>query len=472
MAAGAPGTPRPGPARSRKAPEAPAGPLRRPQGPDRTRDRGDLVTVPPQARALLPFVLPALLVGVGSSLILLLLSLVAERLQDLLWDALPDAVGVSGTSAGWIIGMLTVVGFVVGLIVWKVPGHAGPDPATLGLVDPPLPLRMLPGIALAVIVGLAGGVSLGPENPITAINIALAYTLGMKAMPRTPAADWIALAAAGTIGALFGTPVAAALILSETVTGPPDPRPLWDRLFAPLVAAGAGALTTVLIAHPTFQIDVPAYGGPHWGDVLSAMVVSSAAAVVGLGAVYAFPHLHRVFHQLGHPVLMLTVGGLVLGALGALGGHLTLFKGLDEMKELTAHASDHDAGNLLLLAVVKLLALCVAATCGFRGGRIFPAVFVGVALGMFAHALVDAVPPALAIACAILGVLLATTRQGWLSLFTAAVVVPDLDLLPVLCVAALSAWLLVTGRPDMLIEEQPRKVDTSAPASPSNGTAP
>ncbi|WP_371528122.1 ion channel protein [Streptomyces sp. NBC_01283] len=408
----------------------------------------------PQARALLPLVLPALLVGVGSSLALLLLSFVAERLQDLLWDALPDAVGVSGTSAGWIIGVLTVAGLVVGLIVWKVPGHAGPDPATLGLVDPPLPVRVLPGIALAVVVGLAGGVSLGPENPITAINIALAYALGVQVMPRTPAADWVALAAAGTIGALFGTPVAAALILSETVTAPgPDPRPLWDRLFAPLVAAGAGALTTVLIAHPTFQIDIPAYSGPHWGDILSAMVISTGAAAVGLCAVYAFPHLHRAFRQLGHPVLMLTVGGLVLGALGALGGHLTLFKGLEEMKELTAEAADHDAGNLLLLALVKILALCVAATCGFRGGRIFPAVFVGVALGMFAHALVDGVPPALAITCAILGVLLATTRQGWLSLFTAAVVVMDLSVLPILCVAALPAWLLVTGRPEMLIEE-------------------
>ncbi|MGW6027686.1 ion channel protein [Streptomyces sp. NPDC055214] len=413
----------------------------------------------PQARALLPLVLPALLVGVGSSLILLLLSFIAERLQDLLWDVLPDAVGVSGTSAGWIIAMLTLAGLVVGLIVWKVPGHAGPDPATLGLVDPPLPLRMLPGIALAVIVGLAGGVSLGPENPITAINIALAYTLGLKAMPRTLATDWIMLAAAGTIGALFGTPVAAALVLSEIVLGN-DPRPLWDRLFAPLVAAGAGALTTVLIAHPTFQIDIAPYDGPHWGDILSAMIISTAAAAVGLCAVYAFPYLHRAFRQLGHPVLMLTVGGLVLGALGALGGHLTLFKGLEEMKELTASAADHDAGNLLLLALVKLLALCVAATCGFRGGRIFPAVFVGVALGMFAHALVDAVPPALAITCAILGVLLATTRQGWLSLFTAAVVVMDLAVLPVLCVAALPAWLLVTGRPEMLIEEGGEKEES------------
>ncbi|MEU6125597.1 ion channel protein [Streptomyces sp. NPDC047123] len=412
-----------------------------------------ITALPPQARALAPLVVPALLVGAGASFLLLALSWVAERLQVVLWERLPDALGVSGTSAGWIFGMLTVVGLAVGLVVWKVPGHAGPDPATTGLVDPPLPVRLLPGIAVAVVIGLAGGVSLGPENPITAINIALAYALGMKAMPRSRAADWVALAAAGTVGALFGTPVAAALILSEIVMGD-DPRPLWDRLFAPLVAAGAGALTTVLVAHPTFRIDVPPYPGARLVDVVSAMVISSAAALAGLVAVYAFPLFHRVFRQLGHPVVMLTVGGLVLGALGALGGQLTLFKGLDEMKELTAHPEGHGAGNLLLLAVVKLVALVVAGTCGFRGGRIFPAVFVGVALGMLAHALVDAVPLSLAITCAVLGILLATTRQGWLSLFTAAVVVMDLALLPVLCVAALPAWLLVTGRPEMLIHEE------------------
>jgi H+/Cl- antiporter ClcA len=373
------------------------------------------------------------------------------------WDTLPDGLGVSGTAAGWTLGVLTAAGVAVGLVVWMFPGHTGPDPATRGLVDPPLPVRVLPGVVLAVVLGLAGGVSLGPENPITTINIALACVLGTRALPRAPAALWVSLAAAGTIGALFGTPVAAALILSE-LSGPPDPRPLWDRLFAPLVAAGTGALTTVLAADPVLTLDVTPYPGPRMIDILSAMAVATASALVGLAAVYAFPYVHRVFHRLGHPVLMLTAGGLVLGLLGVLGGHLTLFKGLDEMKELASRPDEHSAANLLLLGAVKLVAMLVAASCGFQGGRIFPAVFVGVALGMLAHALVDAVPIALAVTAATLGVLLATTRQGWLSLFTAAVLVTDLDLLPLLCVAALPAWFAVTGRPGM---EIPAAVTTS-----------
>ncbi|XQE87924.1 ion channel protein [Streptomyces microflavus] len=404
------------------------------------------------ARRLLPLVLPAIAVGVVCALVLLGVSLLAEQLQDVLWETLPDALGVGRFSSLWMIVMLTATGLAVGLVLRAVPGHGGPDPATTGLVDAPMRPGIIPGLLLVTTLALAGGVSLGPENPITAANIALAYWLGRRAAPGAPADLWVALAAAGTIGALFGTPIAAALILSESLASQPGPGAFWDRLFAPLAAGTAGALTMSLLAHPSFDLSLPAYSGPHWGDLLSALLIASAGALLGLVAVYALPVAHRAFRALRYPVLALTVGGLVLGLLGALGGHLTLFKGLEEVKELAADPDGWSAGGFAGMAVVKTAALVVAAACGFRGGRIFPAVFAGVALGLCAHALVDAVPPALAVSCAVLGVLLAVTRQGWVSLFTAAVLVSDASVLPLLCAAALPAWLLVTGRAQMQLD--------------------
>lgn len=90
----------------------------------------------------------------------------------------------------------------------------------------------LPGLLAALIVGPAGGVSLGPEHPIMVINIALTVALGSRLFPRVSALDWTIPASSGTIGALFGTPVAAALIFSQTLNSSND-VPLWDRLFAP-----------------------------------------------------------------------------------------------------------------------------------------------------------------------------------------------------------------------------------------------
>jgi hypothetical protein len=50
-----------------------------------------------------------------------------------------------------------------------------------------------------------------------------------------------------------------------------------------------------------------------------------------------------------------------------------------------------------------------------------------------------------------MGFTLVVTRDGWLSIFVGAAVVPSLTLLPVLCLIMLPAWLVVAGQPPMLI---------------------
>ncbi|MFF6913921.1 ion channel protein [Streptomyces sp. NPDC012466] len=405
------------------------------------------------ARALLPTILPALAVGILSSLVLVGVEVAAEELQDVLWGPLPDALGIGRYSVAWMFVMLFATGVAVGLVVWKAPGHAGPDPATVGLDAPVLPPVVLPGLLLVTALMLAGGPSLGPENPIITVNVALAAWLGARLVPRAPGRVWPALAEAATIGALFGTPVAAALVISEALAVRETRGLLWDNVFAPLTAGMAGALTATLIDHPSFDLDLPSFGRPGWGDLLSAVVVASVGALLGMAIVRSFPYVHGVFRRLRHPMLMLPAGGLVLGALAALGGHLTLFKGLDEIAELARDPDGRSAGEYALLTVVKLAALLVAASCGFRGGRIFPAVFVGTALGLGAHALVSGVHPSVGVSAAVLGLLLAITRQGWVSLFVAAVLVDSPGIIAVLCIASLPAWLLVTGRPQMQLRD-------------------
>jgi len=388
---------------------------------------------------------PALIIGVASSLILIVIMKVAAVLQSVLWTSLPSTVGLSASSPTWVILILTLTGIAVGLVIRYSPGHAGPDPATEPLIGAPVDTAALPGLIIALIIGLAGGVSLGPEHPVMAVNIALAVAVGSRILPRVNTLDWTILASAGTIGALFGTPVAAALIFSQTLSGNAD-IPLWDRLFAPLLSAAAGALTTSLFFHPHFSLPIAHYSQMQLADIFSGAIVAAIAIALGMVAVWCLPRLHRLMHRLKHPVLILGMGGLIMGILGAVGGNITLFKGLDEMQQMT-FSQVFTVSDYLLFALIKLAALVVAAACGFRGGRIFPAVFVGVALGLMLHEHVEAVPAAITISCSILGLVLVVTRDAWLSLFMAAVVVPDTTLLPLLCIVMLPAWLLLAGRP-------------------------
>ncbi|RZA63620.1 ion channel protein [Citrobacter koseri] len=408
----------------------------------------------PRARTMLLLSLPALIIGIASSLVLIAVMKVASVLQRLLWEQIPVGLGIAHDSPVWIIGMLTFTGIMVGLVIRYSPGHAGPDPATEPLIGAPMSPVALPGLLIALILGLAGGVSLGPEHPIMAVNIALAVAIGARLFPRIGALDWTILASAGTIGALFGTPVAAALIFSQTLNSSDD-TPLWDRLFAPLMAAAAGSLTTSLFFHPHFSLPIAHYTQMRLSDIFSGAVVAAIAIAAGMVAVWCLPRLHTLVHRLKKPVLILGIGGFMLGILGVLGGPLTLFKGLDEMQQL-AFSQTLGATDYFMLAIVKLGALVIATACGFRGGRIFPAVFVGVALGLMLHAHVEAVPAAITVSCAILGLMLVVTRDGWLSLFMAAVVVPDTTLLPLLCIVMLPAWLLLAGKPMMAANRHDR----------------
>jgi H+/Cl- antiporter ClcA len=410
------------------------------------------------ARRLLPLILPAIVVGAGSSLALVGLTAVANVLQDWLWTTVPATIGMDPHGPPWIFLVLTLTGVAVGLVVTLVPGHAGPDPATIELGGPPLQPAVLPGLALAIVLVLAGGVSLGPENPIIGITIGLSVALGMRLLPSIDVAGWAGLAFSGTIGAMFGTPVGAALALSEA---PGDPRvPLWDRLFGPLVAAGTGALTTDILHGESFTIGTAPYPGPQLIDLFTASLVAVGAAAIGMVAIVLFPISWRLFQRLGSPLLGLVVGGLALGLLGAFGGEITLFKGLEQMQELAATSADYTPGGLALIGLIKLLAVVIAGTSGFRGGRIFPSVFVGVAFGLAVNAALPGIPQSLAVAASLLGILVAVTRSGWLSLFLAAFMVGEAQIMPILCFAILPAWLLVTGRPEMVI---------APPAKPATG---
>ena len=359
-------------------------------------------------------------------------------------------MGVDPSGPAWIFIVLIAAGVAIGLIVTLVPGHAGPDPATVELAAPPLPIGTLPGLVIVTILMLASGVSLGPENPMIAVNTGLAVGIGFRLIPRVPVTVWGGLAFAGTLGALFGTPVAAALVLSEL---PGNPRmALWDRIFAPLVAAGAGAITMSLLGGESFAITVAPYPTTQAIDLVTGSVIAVGAALLGLAAVYAFPFAYAAFKRTGSTLVALIIGGALLGVLGAIGGPITLFKGLSQMRELSETVGNYTAAGLLAIVLIKLIAVVIASTSGFRGGRIFPSVFIAVALGLFINTAIPQIPQALAIAASLIGILLAVTRSGWIALFMAALLVGDTNIFPLLCIIVLPAWLVVTGKRQMVVE--------------------
>ncbi|MFE5672091.1 ion channel protein [Agromyces sp. NPDC056523] len=422
----------------------------------------------PTPRQLALLAVPALIIGIITALMLWALEAIAGVIEDYVWTTLPDGLGID-PSGWWIVVVLTTTGLLVGLCLQFIPGHGGPDSATTELFEPPVKLRTLPSIAIVTVLGLAGGVSLGPENPIIAINVSLAVALLARFMPAVPPRLAMLMAASGTIGALFGTPVGAALLFTGALAAVRGGGSLWDKLFLPLASAAAGAATMHVLGQPPLVFDVPPSTVDPL-DMLVGIIVACAAVLLGLIAVYVLPIVHRAFHALRSPILIATLGGFVLGLLGLLGGPITLFKGLEQMGELLEDPDAYSAGDLALITLVKIAALVVAASAAFRGGRVFPATFIGVAIGMFAAAVIPGFPLGLAVACGLIGMLLVATRDGWISLFMAAAVSGDIGLLPWLCVIILPTWLLVSRAPELRIVS--KKPADEEPAPQAAGAAP
>jgi H+/Cl- antiporter ClcA len=146
---------------------------------------------------------------------------------------------------------------------------------------------------------------------------------------------------------------------------------------------------------------------------------------------------------------LLVGGGLAVGLLAMLADAFganpqdVLFSGQQSLPALVAEGS---AGIVVVLVLAKALAYGICLGCGFRGGPVFPAIFIGVGVGMLASIAFD-VSPTAAVAMGCAAGVTAVTRLVVASLVIAALLVGSAgaDAIPVAVMAAAASWLTVSG---------------------------
>jgi H+/Cl- antiporter ClcA len=187
------------------------------------------------------------------------------------------------------------------------------------------------------------------------------------------------------------------------------------------------------------------------------------ALVIGVVRQIGSEILERGPARLGMGPLLLA-GGLAVGLLAQLADLLganpqdVLFSGQTSLPDLVAEDS---AGILLVLIVAKGLAYAISLSCGFRGGPVFPAIFLGVALAMLAVVAFD-VSPTLAVAVGATAGMVAMTRLVIASLLIGALLfgTGSTDALPAAVRAAVAAWITRTAIDKRL---QPAAADDAPP---------
>ena len=160
--------------------------------------------------------------------------------------------------------------------------------------------------------------------------------------------------------------------------------------------------------------------------------------------------------------LLLLAGGLAVGLLALVAGQLgvdpedVLFSG---QTSIPAVVSLTTISALVVLLVAKGMAYVISLASGFRGGPIFPALFLGIGLAAFAVELLD-LSPTLAIAIGAAAGMAAQTRLVVTSMLFAALLVGSsgADAITPVVLATVAAYLTAFA-----LDPRP----TPAPAAPT-----
>jgi len=315
-------------------------------------------------------------------------------LQKELFTRLPHGLGFASEPLWWPLPVVLVGGVLASLAIQYLPGRGGPSPAGGFKLHGAPTAAQLPGVILASLATLCFGLVLGPEMPLILIGGGLAVVAVRMTRRTVPDQAMAVIAGAGSFAAistLLGSPIVGAFLLMEA-TGLGGPM-LGLVLIPGLLAAGIGSLIFLgldsLTGLGTFSLAIPglpAFTRPNVAEFGWAVVIGIAAALVGTGLKW----LGRLVQ--GHaakrnllvaPVAALVVAGLAIAYAEGSGKPTSdvLFSGQSALGPLVTHAASYTAGAVVLLVACKCLAYAVSLG-SFRGGPVFPSMFVGAAGGV------------------------------------------------------------------------------------------
>jgi H+/Cl- antiporter ClcA len=327
------------------------------------------------------------------------LALVAA-IQGYVFSELPTQIFGAAAPAWWPVPWLLLSGLLTALAIRHLPGNGGHSPAFGFHAGGGAPVgRDLPGIALAAMAALSLGAVLGPEAPLIAIGAGLgALAVRLAKKDAAPMAVTI-LASAGSFAAvstLLGSPVLGAFLIMEAagIGG----ATLSLVALPGLLASGIGALVfvgldgwtglgTFSLALPSVPPGVP----PTLATMAWALVIGLAGALLAWMIRWLALWLRPIVH--GNRVVVTSALGLLIGGIAMSYQLLTgrssaevLFSGQDALPGLVEHADGASVGVMLVLIVSKGLAYGMSLSA-FRGGPVFPSMFIGAALGIATSAL-------------------------------------------------------------------------------------
>ena len=339
----------------------------------------------------------------------------------------------------WVIAVPVVGSLIIGLMARygseKIRGHGIPEALEAILFGRS---RMEPKVAvlkpLSSAISIGSGGPFGAEGPIIMTGGAFGSLLAqMFHLTSAERKTLLVAGAAAGMSAVFGTPIAAALLAVELLLFELKPRSMVPVALASITAAGIRPL--LLGVGPLFPIDTHSSGG---------LVILAIAALVGIAAgafsTFVSSSLYRLEDQFAklpiHWMWWPALGGLVVGV----GGYFkprVLGVGYDVIADLL-HGQIPTA-SVVGLVSVKALVWVFALASGTSGGVLAPLLIMGAGLGTLEGAVLPVGSIPLWSVVSMSAVLGGMMRSPFTACLFALELTHDVSTLPALLAAAITA---------------------------------
>lgn len=283
-----------------------------------------------------------------------------DGIITLVWTVLPEQLGVAPSGLGYLLAVLGVGGLLVGAGQRYLGYHPRPLEEVMADVERGVGVdhRTIPRTLANSVAALGSGAPLGPEAALVSVVGGVFY------WAKQHMEDLAARAYA-------------------VVRGRADEAAARAWRYAP-AAVAAVALVVVFRALPggvdlSFVPRSVDAGSP--GALVAALVAGLVGGVVGVASNAVEARLRALRAYGRAPVVAGVLGGLAVALLAA-PTSLVLFSGTQHMPALFDGSAP--AGTLAYAAGAKWLGMMAVIAAGWKGGPVFPLLFITGALGVAA----------------------------------------------------------------------------------------
>lgn len=261
---------------------------------------------------------------------------------------------------------------------------------------------------------LLAGASLGPEAILVPACMLIGTYIGVQLFKKNDlSVKALAAAALMALMAAFFHSFIVGVLSVLLVTKQAKIKVSVQLLLIAVIASGSSYLTLKFVDPTNRYFNFPDFS---WKIVFVDVTVGLLLVVAGFISTFALKYGHTMFVRFKDRAKLSTwwklaiVAGVGLSLLYLLGGPLVEFTGNESIAPLVSQASDLGVLGVFAILLIKLLVIGWSKAMGYRGGLIFPMIFVASTLVVLSQLIFADVNFGVGIIAALIGILAAEKK--------------------------------------------------------------